>query len=281
MKAFFKKLKYTPNEIADAMVIDLINLYEQINFLYRKFIGKYPFLKKNEVLMNIHKEERIFVLGNGPSLNDFDLKKLKNEIVIMVNRSFSHPDYEVIKPKYHIFVDPKLANGTWPLSYLDEIYKKNPNVKIILNSRWYYMEKFKEYRNNKNIFWVKNKGVSLLFNNFNNDLTDNYSTLGVVGHGLSAAIYTGSKKIYILGVELNGVIKLLANKDSHFDGKDPDYQNHTSWEWARDLNSNARGIRLWHRFNDLCKRNKIELINLSKTGLIDFMHKEDFNSLFK
>ena len=84
-----------------------------------------------------------------------------------------------------------------------------------------------------------------------------------------------------MGVELNGVIKLLGNKDSHFGGKDPDYQNHTSWEWARDLNSNSRGIRLWHRFNDLCKRNKIELINLSKTGLIDFMPKEDFNSLFK
>ena len=41
MKAFFKKLKYTPHEIADAIVIDLINLYEKINFLYRKFTGKY------------------------------------------------------------------------------------------------------------------------------------------------------------------------------------------------------------------------------------------------
>ena len=31
----------------------------------------------------------------------------------------------------------------------------------------------------------------------------------------------------------------------------------------------------------IVKKNKIELINLSKTGLIDFMHEEDFNNLFK
>ena len=78
-----------------------------------------------------------------------------------------------------------------------QIYKKNPNVKIILNSNWYYLEKFKEYRNNENIFWVKSKSVSLLFNNFNNDLTDTISALGVSGHGLGTAIYAGSKKIYI------------------------------------------------------------------------------------
>jgi hypothetical protein len=281
MKSFFKKLKYTPHEIADAIVIDLINLYEKIYFLYRKFTGKYYFLKKNKILKNTHKEERIFILGNAPSLNNFDLKKLKNEIIIMVNRSFDHPDYEIIKPKYHIFVDPKLATGVWPLSYIDEIYKKNPNVKLIFNSEWYYLEKFKEFRDKKNVFWVKSKSISLLFNNFNNNLSDNISTMGVIGHAISSAIYLGSKKIYILGVELNGIIKLLADKDSHFSGKDPDYKNYTSWEWARDLGISSRGFRIWHRFNDHCKKNKIELINLSKTGLIDFMHEEDFNSLFK
>ena len=51
MKSFFKKLKYTPHEIADAIVIDLINLYEKIYFLYRKFTEKY-FLKKNKILKN-------------------------------------------------------------------------------------------------------------------------------------------------------------------------------------------------------------------------------------
>lgn len=281
MKAFIKKLKYNPYEIADAIVIDLINIYEQIGYFYKKLLGKYTFLKKNKILKNIHSGKRIFVLGNGPSLNNFDLKKLKNEIVIMVNRSFDHPDYEIIKPKYHIILDPKLKTGQWPLKYLDIIHEKNPNVNLILNANWFYLKKFDEYKKKMKIFWVKSKNISLLFNNFNYDLTQNYSSLAVVGNGLSMAMYSGSRKIYILGVELNGVLLLIAGKDSHFSGKDPDYDRHTTWNWARDLNSNSRGIRLWYRFADHCKKNNIELINLSNRGILNFIPKEDFKTLFK
>ena len=35
MKAFIKKLKYNPFEIADAIVIDLWNLYENIIYYYQ------------------------------------------------------------------------------------------------------------------------------------------------------------------------------------------------------------------------------------------------------
>ena len=79
MKAFFKKLKYTPYEIADAIVVDLINMYEQIDFYFKKILGKYSFLKKNKSLKKIHADKRIFLLGNAPSLNDCDLKKLKDK----------------------------------------------------------------------------------------------------------------------------------------------------------------------------------------------------------
>ena len=45
MKSFFKKLKYNPYEIADALVIDLINFYNLIEFFVAKILGKYSFLK--------------------------------------------------------------------------------------------------------------------------------------------------------------------------------------------------------------------------------------------
>ena len=93
MKKFIKKLKINPYEIAEGLVVELWNLYEQLIFTINKLLGKYHFLKKNAILENRHIGERIFLLGNAPSLNDFDLTKLKNEIVIMVNRSFTHKDY--------------------------------------------------------------------------------------------------------------------------------------------------------------------------------------------
>ena len=281
MKAFFKKLKYTPFEIAEAIVTDLINIYEKINFYTKKIRGKYSFLKKNKLLKKIHSHKRIFLLGNGPSLKDFDLKKLKDEIVIMVNRSFEHPDYEIIKPKYHIFIDPQLATGKWPLEYLDTVYKKNPGVNLLLNAKWYHLEKFSKYRDKKNVFWIINNCISLLFDNFNVNLTTIYNSgVAVVDQGLSLAIYSGCKKIYILGVELNGIAYLMTGQDSHFSGKDPDYRNHNCWKYSRSMDSSSRGNRQLYRFNDLCKKRNIELINLSKRGLLDFIPKENFNDLF-
>jgi len=123
--------------------------------------------------------------------------------------------------------------------------------------------------------------ISLLINNFNNDLTTIYNSgVSVVDQGLSLAIYSGCKKIYILGVELNGIAYLMAGQDSHFSGKDPDYKNHNGWKYSRSMDSNSRGIRQLHRFNDLCKKRNIELINLSKRGLLDFTLQDNFDNLF-
>jgi hypothetical protein len=280
MKAFFKKLKYTPYELSDAIVIDLINLFELINFSIKKIFGKFHFLEKNEILKKVNIDKRIFLLGNAPSLNSIDIKKLKNEAVIMVNRSFEHPDYEIVKPKYHIIVDSKLASGEWPLEYIDLILKKNPSVTLLLNAKWFHLEKFSSFRNKKNIFWIMSNSISLLFNNFNNDLTSIFNSGAVIEQGLSLAIFSGSNKIYIHGVELNGIAYLMTNKESHFSGKDTDYDNCDSWNYARAMNSSSRSIRQWHKLSDNCKKNGIELINLSKSGLLDFIKRDEFKNLF-
>ena len=285
MKKLIKKLKIDPYEIAEGLVVELWNLYEQLIFTINKLLGKYHFLKKNAILENRHIGERIFLLGNAPSLNDFDLTKLKNEIVIMVNKSFTHKDYEIIKPQYHIFVDPKLANGIWPIEYIETVLKKNPKVNLILNANWFYLEKFAPYKNKENIFWVKNKMVSLLFNNFNYDLTTYHACggLGVVSHGFTLAAYTKAKKVYLIGVEANGVVKLMADQDSHFSGKDSDYANHKSLDWARDLKHMSRGIMTLNKVCNQYSKNKTEIINLNKKKSItlDMFPNEDWNNIFK
>lgn len=81
-------------------------------------------LMNNEELKNKHKGRRLFVVGNGPSINEQDLRPLKAEITFFVNRGFLHPHYETIQPTYHIIIDPELATGEWPLTFLDEAVEK-------------------------------------------------------------------------------------------------------------------------------------------------------------
>ena len=52
--------------------------------------------------------------------------------------------------------------------------------------------------------------------NFNNNIASIFSSAAVVEQGLSLAVYLGSKKIYIMGVELNGIVYLMNDKESHF-----------------------------------------------------------------
>ena len=57
---------------------------------------------------NIHRGERCFVMGNGPSLNKMDLNKLSNEIVFGCNAVFLLFERIAWRPKYFVCVDTRV-----------------------------------------------------------------------------------------------------------------------------------------------------------------------------
>ena len=52
----------------------------------------------------------------------------------------------------------------------------------------------------------------------------------------------GFKDINILGVEGNGLSRLMCNENSHWDGKDTDYENHNSLLYANDMISSQKEL---------------------------------------
>ena len=42
------------------------------------------------------------------------------------------------------------------ITFIDEVYKKNPNVTFLLNAKWFYLDKFQPYIKDKKfkIYWV-------------------------------------------------------------------------------------------------------------------------------
>tara|TARA_B100000900_G_scaffold248097_1_gene211100 strand:- start:7660 stop:8475 length:816 start_codon:yes stop_codon:yes gene_type:complete len=262
----------------DDVLIDLSNLY--LNFLF--LFQRKGMLKKNKQLKNLYKNKKFFIVGNAPSINNYNLNKLVNKNVIMVNRSYKHPLYKKIKPKFHIFIDPKLSNGIWPISSIDEIHKLNPKCKIILHAKWFNLPKFKRFKKNKNIYWIRRKILSNFFDNFNFDMTKQITVAGgVLEAALTIAIYLGSKNLNILGVEGNGIAHLMVNQSSHFNGKDKDYKNHKSVNFANDMISSSRSIRLWHSLAKVLKKNNVNVYNLSKEGILDVFKYKKFKIALK
>lgn len=66
-------------------------------------------LRANKALFNRHRGERCFVLCNGPSVKQQDIRPLKNEVVFSVSSGYLHPDYSEIRPRYHCI--PQLTYG--------------------------------------------------------------------------------------------------------------------------------------------------------------------------
>jgi len=267
----------------DNLFFELVNFLLKIVFAIKKIFGKYDFMKKNSRLKNIYENDRVFIVGNGPSINTQDLKQLKNEITFFVNRSFKHPEYALIQPTYHVFVDPKLASGEWEIDMLDEILKKNPNVIFLLNSKWFYLEKFQPYIKNKNfnIFWLD---TSLFFTpyyrNRTIDITKRTYGAAVLGQAIFSSIYMGSKKIYILGAESTGFCHELLKQDSHFYGVNPENLQKDIEDVYKDLYFNYIYIKNLFYLSNYTQEQDYEIINCTNGGILDMFKREKFEDLF-
>ena len=149
------------------------------------------------------KGEDLYILLNAPSLATQDISVLKDKNTMFVNRGFKHPLYGLLQPKYHVFCDPKMIKGVWPVSWLDEIWSISPDTKIILPLSWYSNQIFDSYRNNPLIYW---SDAELPFYN-----------LGVSGSCFAFAIQQEYKNIYFSGFDATGIgHEMVKTADSHF-----------------------------------------------------------------
>ncbi|NRA45376.1 MAG: DUF115 domain-containing protein [Oligoflexales bacterium] len=268
-------------EKADALVIDYLNLKTNIKFRIDSFRGKFRFLEKNRELHNLHKGKRACIVGNAPSINNQKLELLRNDVTFMVNRSFLLDSYEKILPSYHVITDPKLANGTWPIEYLDEIMEKNPGVTFLLNADWFHLSKFDYYKKKANIYWLKTKLISPSMNRkLKIDLTTLSPSYFVAEQALTTAVYMGFESIILTGVEGNGYAYQTLGMNSHAHGNDPDYANATPFDQSRALQFASRWIKVWYSIAGDCEKKGIKLTNCAPGGVLDMIDRQDFNNVF-
>lgn len=236
-------------------------------------------LRQNVELKGVHEGEEAWIIMNGPSINKQDLTRLKGKVLFFVNRAFKHKDYAYLQPKYHLFIDPKMATGEWPLSYLDEILEVNPEVTFLLNYRWAKLQKFKEYEEKAKIYWIN---TELYFNPSYKrkiDLTRAVPGGAVFGACLVSAMYMGFQPIYFTGFDGNGLAYELIKKDSHFYGTNEENNLKTTRDYVKDLYMMSRSLRTLWTTSEYCQRHGVEVYNLTEGGLIDMFQRKSFKEL--
>lgn len=270
-------------EKLDDLYFRLANYYRQAKFkIHGTICRKYQCLQKNSRLKGHHEGERCFIIGNSPSVNNQNLKLLRDETTFMVNRAFLHPDYEIIKPTYHVIVDPKLGTGEWDLDFLRQAQEKNSDVTFLLHADWYSMSRFEQVKRRYNIYWLLQTldpipNTRKMFC----DLTRITYSMYVVEQAITAAMYMGFKDIYFTGVEGNGLFLLLQEQASHFYGKNQEDSTKVTdpIELSRALAHKSRWIRSWYYLSLFAEQHGHNIVNLTDGGILNMFKRDQFENV--
>ena len=161
-------------------------------------ITSYLFNNKLKSLKDKHKNQRCFILGNGPSLTKLDLKKLEGEITIASNGIFFLFDTNAFRPTYYTAEDNLVAEDR-----AREINHLTGFTKIFPEDLKYTLNKNENTIFIKFIRGCKDSG----YPNFSKDLSDCAHTGGTVSYlNLQLAWYLGCKEVYLIGVDHNYLI---------------------------------------------------------------------------
>ncbi len=245
-------------------------------------------LHANARLKDIHRDERCFILGNGPSLSEIDLSQLKDEITFTVNDLFYKADFDKIATTYHIFADPHYYNN---LEYVLSKLQGCANLKGIFIESNGYQKMKQQNLNLKYPMYVYSNGIEVEDLGFLEiDLCKQLPYFcTVVQSAVAIAAYMGFKEIYLLGCDCSGVL-------NYIDRRHGEKMKHYAFDLPEDEGKKQQEIQItseqmffewYHIFKSyrmlrqLFDKKEIKFINLTENSILDSLEKGNFYHVIK
>jgi len=250
----------------------------------------HPKLKNNLILKDKYRNKRLFILGSGDSILNYDLKVLSNEYVMTQNSFHMHMDISDINPNFHCvvpFYQTDKEYNIW-VEYIDDIKLKMPNSIFFwgLNTKT-LIDKHHEDIIEKS-FYIRTKYdlLTLKYPKINISKTImNIPT--VLTQCLTVGIYMGFKEIYLLGFDLDqichtndrtfgrfyGMSKITDTKFEEEAEKNLDYETTDGWYnwWLMN-----KQFFILKQFADL---NDISIINGTLGGILSYFKREPIENI--
>ncbi|WP_245293698.1 hypothetical protein [Rhizobium bangladeshense] len=243
---------------------------------------------QNVQLRNRHAGQRCFILANGPSIKQQDIRVLKSEHVISVSSGYLHSDYAEIAPAYHCV--PQITYGLMSradvVAWFREMHQKLGHAVLFLNHTEEAVAREEKLFAGRQVRYTVFSGG---FSEYPTDeIPDIASRIPAVQSvpvmGLMIAMYMGFSEIYLLGTDHDHFRTaeykysfeptVLRGKDSTVDaGGKP-----TSW-YAEFVGL----ARLWEQYRSIkqiAQHHGIRIFNATAGGELDEFPRVDFASLF-
>lgn len=258
----------------------VISLYfNVINF----FVYFYSMLYRRQLLDPLKENKNLtrrndscIIVHNGPSLRDEDFTNCKYTDFITMNRGFLYEKFSLIKPRYHVIVDPKFSEGVWPITWIDEILSLSVDTKIVLNSRFLLNNNFrnaiKAHPKFKQIVWILPElYITRSTVKKKNKLTHLTYGAGAPGAACSLAHSLGYSDVYFCGKDGDGLLRELLSLDSHFYGNNKENFSREIDGHIRDLLMMSISLKNWRYYFKRMEFLGVNFYNTSEKGIFTFM----------
>lgn len=259
--------------------------YVTYNFVARAlYILRYPniykYIVKNRNLKGIHRGERCFIVLNGPSLNNYDLTRIKNEFTICTNYFYQTDYFDAINPNYYCITDSNFFNvkkNFEQIDHVENILRTGNDCKFIFNIK--YVESFKM---TDTVYVTYSKHMPNILNTANRLESFSSNFISVSLYAMNVAIYLGFSEIFLLGYDFEPGILSHFYKDNDAESKSKEKQKlETSkedvcskyWQYAIAQYQN-------YYFNDFAKRKGVKIFNCNKSSNVRSYDFIDYEKIF-
>jgi hypothetical protein len=241
-------------------------------------------LKRNEIFRNRHKNQRCFIIGNGPSLKHQDIGPLANEITFATNSFYLHPAVGTSwQPSYYCLSDPLFFDGREPISTLVKIAER------ITSSPFFVPHYARECLERTKALPAERTHYVAFCEELSANNTRKYDltqpTTGVqtvVQLALLAAIYMGCSPIYLLGLDHDW---LAQGGSSHFySEKDPEDQpavNLPAWDYHSMMDSVLMMWKVYEHQLLMAKEAGIKIVNCTRGGFLDVFERGNYEQILE
>jgi hypothetical protein len=250
-----------------------------VNYKYyllsiKQYIENYSVCRELSKYHNIHKGNRCFIIGTGPSLAVEDLEKLKGEITFGSNRIFEIFKQTDWRPTYYMNQDYQLI-----CKFSEEIKNLEVKRKFMpieamkffsgLTDASYFVLRYKE-------FYPKDADFSTHI--------DKYMGQGfTVTYGaIQMAYYMGFSEVYLLGIDHNysislnekGIPVIQNNVKDYFKGSTA---SNTGLNLPR-IEESTMAYMTARKFAEMHK--DFHIFNATRGGKLECFERVNFDSLF-
>ena len=222
-----------------------------------------------QALKDIHRGKRCFILGNGPSLRQTDLTKLKDEYTFGLNRIY--------------LAFPELGFTTrYYLSVNDLVVEQcAEDIQALPIPRFISWRSHKWFKPQDNLYFLFTTYTGPKFGGY--DITARlWEGATVTYTALQVAFYLGFEQVVLIGVDHNFTTQGKPNATVVSQGDDPNHFHPgyfgKGFRWQLpDLDTSEVGYQMARQAYELAGR---QVIDATVGGKLQIFPKVDYGSLF-